>query len=62
MISDHISDNIPPQINIFNMFIVIFMHICPCLPLNLYLVSKWNVAKAACYSTKSDVINNVKYF
>ena len=35
MISDHRSDNIPPQINIFNMVIVILMHICPCLPLNL---------------------------
>ena len=54
MISERISDDIPPQMNILNMVIPILMHFCS-------LISNFSV-KAARHPTKCDVINDVKLF
>ena len=51
MISDRISDNIPPQMKILNMVIPVLMHFCS-------FVSNWSIEsniKLIC-----DVINNIK--
>ena len=59
MISERISDDIPPQMKILNMVIPILMHFYK-------HVSNWNVAsrikprKGVCHPTKCDVINDVK--
>ena len=58
MISDHISDDIPPQMKILNMVIPILILFCS-------FVSNWRVAshkKAARHSRICDVINDVKLF
>ena len=61
MISERISDHIPPQIKILNMVIPILM----CF---YYLVSNWSVAscikphKGIHHPTKNDVIYDVKLF
>ena len=54
MISDGISDNIPPQVKILNFVIPILMHFCS-------FVSNWNVARGMS-SSKCDEINDVKLF
>ena len=61
MISDRISEDIPPQMKIFNMLIPILM----CF---YNLVSNWSFAsciklhKGVRHPTKNDVINDVKLF
>ena len=61
MISEHISDDIPPQMKVLNMVIPILMRFYS-------LVSNWNVTsrikpyKGVRHSTKCDVINDVKLF
>ena len=50
MISEYISDDIPPKIKILNMVIPILMHFCSF------------VSNAARHPTKCDVINDVKLF
>ena len=61
MISEHISDHIPPQIKILNMVIPIIM-------LLYSLVSNWSIASCikphigVCHQMKCDVINDVKLF
>ena len=42
MISDHISDDIPTQLNILNMVIPILMHFSACLPSKSLFVSNWS--------------------
>ena len=39
VISDSISDHMPPQMNVLNMAIPILMHFCACLSLNLSFIS-----------------------
>ena len=58
MISNHISDNIPPQMKILNMIIPILM---PFLQFALKLEGS-EPHKAARHPTKCDVINDVKLF
>ena len=63
MISDCISDNMPPQMNILNMVIPILMHFCACLPLKSSLHIKLECCKlhkTACHQRKCDEINGVK--
>ena len=61
MISDRISDNIPPQVKILNMVIPILMRFYS-------LISNWSVAsciksyKGIRHPTKCDVINDIKLF
>ena len=61
MTSEHISDDIPPQIKILNTVIPILISFYS-------LISNWSVAnrikpqKAPCQQTKCDVINEVKLF
>ena len=61
MISERISDNIPPQMKILNTVIPILMHLCS-------LVSNWSVAspikphKAARHPMNCEVINDVQLF
>ena len=61
MISERISDDIPPQMNILKMVIPILMRF-------YNLVSNWTVAscikshKGVRHHTKNDVINDVKLF
>ena len=52
MISEHISNDIPPQMKILNMVIPILMHFC-------CFVSNWSIANSidARYLTICDVIN-----
>ena len=52
VISEHISDDIPPQMKIWNKVSPILMHFCS-------FVSNWSVASRT--GPKCDVINNVKY-
>ena len=60
-ISEHISDNITPQMKILNMVIPILM----CF---YSLVSNWSVGshikphKGVCHPTKCDIINDIKLF
>ena len=58
MISERISDDIPPQMKILNMVIPILMHI---LQFELKLV-RCKPRKAARHPTKCDVINDVILF
>ena len=53
MISERISDDIPPQMKNFNMVIPILMHFCS-------FISNWSVE--SCHPTNCDVINDVKRF
>ena len=58
MISEHISDDIPPQMKILNMVIPILMHFCS-------LSSNWCIEsriKVAHHPTKCDILNDVKLF
>ena len=61
MISERISDDIPPQIKILNMVIPFLMRFC-------HLVSNWSVAshikphKGVRHQMKCDVINDGKLF
>ena len=55
MISDRISDNIPPQINILNKVIPILMHLCACLVLKFLFRLKLECCKqhkGACHPKK----------
>ena len=54
MISDRISDDIPPQMHISNMVIPILMHLCS-------LISNLAI-QGACHPMQCDVINDVKLF
>ena len=58
MISDRISNDIPPQMKILNIVISILMHFCSFV-LNLKLCK---LHKAACRPTKCDIINDVEQF
>ena len=53
MISERISDDIPPQMKILNMVIPILMHFCS-------LISNWSVASRI--KPQGDVIDNIKLF
>ena len=53
MISERISNDIPPKMKIFNMVIPILIHFC-------IFVS--NLSKAARHPKKCDIINDVKLF
>ena len=57
MISDCISEDIPPQMKILNMVIPILIQFCS-------LVSNWSIASCtvACHPTKCDVITEVKLY
>ena len=61
MISEHISDDIPPPMNILNMVIPILMRFSS-------LFSNWSFAsrrkphKGICHQVKCDMINDVKLF
>ena len=55
MISDHIFDNIPPQMKILNMVIPILIHFC-------IKLERCKPQKAACHPTIWDVINDFKLF
>ena len=59
MISERISNDIPPQIKILNMVIPILMHFCS-------FFSNWSVARCTMphiiQQTKCDIINDVKLF
>ena len=64
MISDLISDDIPPQMNILGMFIPILMHCssgCTCLLLKSVL-SQIGALQAICQPMKCDLINDIKLF
>ena len=54
MISERISDDIPPQMKILNMIIPIFMHFCS--------FERCKSHKAVRHPTKCDVIIEVKLF
>ena len=58
MISDRLSNDIPPQMKILNIVISILMHFCSFV-LNLKLCK---LHKAACCPTKCDIINDVEQF
>ena len=53
MISDHISDDIPPQIEILNMVIPM---------ITSAILSQIGALQLACHQTECDVINDVKLF
>ena len=53
MISEHISDDIPPQIKIWNMVIPLQFH---------FELERCKPHRAACHPTKYDVIDNAKQF
>ena len=58
MISERISDDIPPEIKILNKVIPILMHFCKFRP----KLDRYKPQKAACHPTICDVINDVKLF
>ena len=66
MISNHILDNKPPQINILKMIIPILMHFCTYLLLKSLFHLKLEhcklLHKAVCHSTKTNLIYDVKLF
>ena len=65
MISNHILDNMPPQINILNIVIPILMHSCTCLLLKslFHLKSEHSkLHKAVCHPRKTDLIYDVELF
>ena len=59
MISDHISDDIPPQMKILNMVIPIHSNTLPQFPLKL---KRCKPHKAPRLQKKCDVISDVKLF
>ena len=59
MISERISDDIPPQMKMLNMDIPILMHL---LLLSHLKLERCKPHKAARHPTKCDVINDVKLF
>ena len=65
MISNCISDDVPPQMTILNMVILVIMHLCSCLILK-YLFphnsEHCKPHKVACHQAKCDVINGIKLF
>ena len=65
MISNHILDNMSPQINILNMVIPILIYFSTCLLLKslFYLKSEYcKPHKAVSHPTKCDLIYDVNYF
>ena len=66
MISNHILDNMPPQMNILNIMVIpILMHFCICILLKslFHLKSEHcKLHKAVCHPTKTDLIYDVKLF
>ena len=57
MISERISDDIPPQMKILNMVIPILIQFC-----NLFKLERCKPYKAARHPRMCDVINDVKLF
>ena len=62
MISEHISDDVLPQIKILNMIIPILMHICCSFILNWSIASRIKPHKGVHHQIKGDMINDVKLF
>ena len=65
MISNFISDNIPPPMKILNMVILIVMHLCACLQLKSLFPLKLEHCKqhqATCHPMKCGIINDIKLF
>ena len=60
MISDRISDDISPQMNIHNMFIHILVHICSLV--STLELGNFKLHKIACHPMECDVINDVKLY
>ena len=58
MISERLSDDIPPQMKVLNMVSPILMLVCSFIS-NLSVVKPHNAAR---HRTKGDVINDVKLF
>ena len=61
MISEHTSDDIPPQMKILNMVIPIVMHFCSFIS-NLSVASRIKPHKGIHHQMKCDVINDIKLF
>ena len=55
MISNHISDDIPPRLEILKMAIPIIMHTSACLPLKSLFLSQNGGLQVACHLTKWNV-------
>ena len=65
VISDSISSDTSPQVNILNAVIPILMHFCANLPLKSLFFLKLDhckLHKSTCHPTNYDVMNEVKLF